>query len=206
VGLDFFLEHVALLSTWGKYQAVFAASLMLGYAAWPALAAPHQSGDECMQETAAGRIHKLEVTGDTLTSRGGLAFFVKYVESIGIVGLLSSKFAGLKKSVKGVAVGNLFLQALYFLLDGTSRHLSYFDELQRDEGYRAVVEMAEKQMASSHAMKRFFGAFNIFHAAAFRWVLRELLVWRLQREQPRAVVMTLDTMVMDKEQPTLLRI
>jgi hypothetical protein len=153
-----------------------------------------------MQDTAAVRIHKLEVTGDTLTSRGGLAFFVKYAESIGIVGLLLSKFAGLKKSVKGVAVGNLFLQALYFLLDGSSRHLSYFDELQRDEGYRAVVEMAEKQMASSHAMKRFFGAFNIFHAAAFRWVLRELLVWRLQREQPRAVVMTLDTMVMDNDE------
>jgi hypothetical protein len=86
------------------------------------------------------------------------------------------------------------------LLDGTSRHSSYFDELQRDEGYRAVVEMTEKQMASSHAMKRFFGAFNVFHAAAFRWVLKELLIWRLQREQPRVVVMTLDTMVMDNDE------
>jgi hypothetical protein len=48
-------------------------------------------------------------------------------------------------------VGNLFLQALYFFFDGTRRHLCRFDELQRDQGYRAVVEMPEEQMASSHA-------------------------------------------------------
>src|SRR5256884_6599287 len=94
--------------------------------------------------------------------------FVKYLEAIGIVGLLLHKFAGIKKSIKGVSVRNLFLQVLYFFFDGTSRHLSYFDELQREEGYQAVVEMPAKQMASSHAMKRFFRAFAIFHAGAFR--------------------------------------
>ena len=53
-----------------------------------------------MQDTATSKIHKLEVTDDTLTSRGGLAFFVKYLEAIGIVGLLLNKFAGIKKSIK----------------------------------------------------------------------------------------------------------
>src|SRR2546429_7303191 len=42
------------------------------------------SGDQRMQDTATSKIHKLEVTDDTLTSRGGLAFFVKYLEAIGI--------------------------------------------------------------------------------------------------------------------------
>src|SRR5712691_5884496 len=153
-----------------------------------------------MQETANGKIHKLEVTDDTLTSRGGLAFFVKYLEAIGIVGLLLHKFAGIKKSIKGVSVRNLFLQVLYFFFDGTSRHLTYFDELQGEEGYRAVVETPEKHMASSHAMKRFFRAFSIFHAGAFRWVLQELFLWRLQQKKPRVVVMTLDTMVMDNDE------
>ncbi|PYT95495.1 MAG: hypothetical protein DMG38_27040 [Acidobacteria bacterium] len=88
-----------------------------------------------MQDTATSKIHKLEVTDDTLTSRGGLAFFVKYLEAIGIVGLLLHKFAGIKKSIKGVSVRNLFLQVLYFFFDGTSRHLTYFDELQPEEGY-----------------------------------------------------------------------
>jgi hypothetical protein len=152
-----------------------------------------------MPETAQ-KIDKLEVTSDTLTSRGGLAFFVKYVGAIGILPLLLNRFGEIKKSAKGVAVRNLFLQALYFFFDGTSRHLCYFDELQRDEGYGAVVEMAEEQMASSHTMKRFFRAFRIFHAAAFRWVLKELFVWRLQLQKPRAVVITLDTMVMDNDE------
>jgi hypothetical protein len=149
-----------------------------------------------MQETPNGKIHKLEVTDDTLTSRGGLVFFVKYVQTIGIVGLLLHKFAGIKKSIKGVSVHNLFLQVLYFFFDGTSRHLSYFDELAREEGYQAVVEMPAKQMASSHAMKRFFRAFSFCHARAFRWVLQELFVWRLRQEKVRVVVLTLDTMVM----------
>jgi hypothetical protein len=148
----------------------------------------------------AQKIDKLEVTSDTLTSRGGLAFFVKYVEAIGILPLLLNRFGEIKKSAKGVSVRNLFLQTLYFFFDGTSRHLSHFDELQRDEGYGAVVEMAEEQMASSHTMKRIFRAFRIFHAAAFRWVLKELFVWRLKQQKPRAVAITLDTMVMDNDE------
>ena len=152
-----------------------------------------------MQPTAQ-KIDQLQVTRDTLTSRGGLTFLVKYVEAIGILTLLLNRFAKIKKSVKGVSVGNLFLQALYFFFDGTRLHLCHFDELQRDQGYRAVVEMPEEQMASSHTIKRFFRAFNIFHAAAFRWVLKELLVWRLKLHKPRVVVMTLDTMVMDNDE------
>jgi Transposase DDE domain group 1 len=153
-----------------------------------------------MAETSQARIHKLEVTDDCLTSRGGLAFFVQYVQKIGVVGLLLSKFAHLKKSVKGVSVENLFLQVLYFFLDGTSRHISYFDELQKEQGYQAVVEMPERQMASSHTIKRFFRAFTMFHAATFRWVLQELFVWRLQLARQRVVMLTLDTMVMDNDE------
>ena len=154
-----------------------------------------------METATHNRIHKLEVTRDTLTGRGGLAFFVKYVEAIGIVALLLNKFTGLKKSAKGVSLGNLFLQALYFFFDGSSRHLCYFDDLQREEGYAAVVEMPRRQMASSHAMKRFFGAFRMFHAAAFRWVLQQLFLWRLQQQKPPGLILTLDTMVLDNDEP-----
>lgn len=153
-----------------------------------------------MSEAGRQRIHSLEVTEDTLTSRGGLAFFVKYLQTIGIVPLLLSKFSGLKKTVKGVSVENLLCQILYFFFDGTSRHLSYFDELQKEEGYRAVVEMGKQDMASSHAIKRFFAAFRMVHRFAFRWVLKELFVWRLQLNKPKAVVLTMDTMVMDNDE------
>ena len=153
-----------------------------------------------METATHNRIDKLEVTRDTLTGRGGLAFFVKYVEAIGIVALRLNKFPGLKKSAKGVSLGNLFLQALYFFFDGSSRHLCYFDDLQREEGYAAVVEMPRRQMASSHAMKRFFGAFRMFHAAAFRWVLQQLFLWRLQQQKPPVLILTLDTMVLDNDE------
>ena len=154
-----------------------------------------------MPETNERRkIARLETTKDNLTSRGGLAFFVKYVEAVGVMRLLVAKFEGVRKNAKGVTVANLFLQVLYFFFDGTSRHVSYFDELKKDSGYTAVVEMPDKQVASSHAVKRFFGGFSIFRAAAFRWVLKELFVWRLKLNQPVLVTLTLDTMVMDNDE------
>lgn len=146
------------------------------------------------------RITKLEVTKDTLTSRGGLAFFLKYVESIGIVGLLLSKFAGMRKNSKGVTVKNMLLQVMYFFIDGTSRHLNYFDELKKDNSYAALIAMPEKQVASSHAVKRFFGRFGVFHSWAFRWALKEMFVWRLKEMAVRVVQLTLDTMVMDNDE------
>ena len=153
-----------------------------------------------MANNTSCRISKLETTNDTLTSRGGLALFVKYLETIKIVALLLEKFGRLRKSSKGVTLQNLFVQVLCFFLDGTSHHLSYFDELSKDAGYAALMEVPSEQMASSHAMKRFFGAFGVFAAEAFRWVLKQLFVWRLKLNGPRVVELTLDTMVMDNDE------
>jgi hypothetical protein len=154
-----------------------------------------------MAETSANkRITKLEVTEDTLTSRGGLVFFVKYVESIRFVGLLLGKFAGIRKNAKGIGAKNMLLQVMYFFFDGTSRHLNYFDELKNDSSYGALIGMPNKQVASSHAVKRFVSAFGIFPSWAFRWVLKEMFVWRLKRAPVRMVEMTLDTMVMDNDE------
>src|SRR5260370_20284137 len=105
------------------------------------------------------RINKLETTDDTLTSRGGLTFFVKYVGSVGVLGLLLEKFTGIKKSAKGVSIGNLFLQALYFFFDVTSRHLSYFDELKKDAGNAAVIQLPVKEGAGLPCVELIFGHF-----------------------------------------------
>jgi hypothetical protein len=153
-----------------------------------------------MNNTQSHRISKVEITHDTLTNRGGIALFVKYVQAIKIIALLLEKFGSLKKSSKGVTLKNLFLQVLCFFFDGTSRHLNYFDQLQADEGYAAVLEVPADQMASSHAMKRFFGTFGVFAGEAFRWVLKQLFVWRLKLNRPRVVELTVDTMVMDNDE------
>jgi Transposase DDE domain group 1 len=153
-----------------------------------------------MNNNSSCRISKVEITTDTLTSRGGVALFVKYLQAIDIIALLLEKFGSLKKSRKGVALKNLFLQVLCFFFDGTSRHMNYFDQLQEDAGYAAVLEVPEGQMASSHAMKRFFGTFGVFAAEAFRWVLKQLFVWRLKLNGPKVVELTVDTMVMDNDE------
>jgi len=93
--------------------------------------------------------------------------FAKYLKAINIVALLLVKFGGLRKSSKGVTLTNLFVQVLCFFFDGTSHHLSYFDELREDAGYAAVIEVPSEQVASSHAIKRFFGAFGVFAARLF---------------------------------------
>src|ERR1700720_1817326 len=103
--MGFFIPHLSYSGTKLPEHAKVSARFPL-----------YLSGDRRMQDTATSKIHKLEVTDDTLTSRGGLAFFVKYLEAIGIVGLLLHKFAGIKKSIKGVSVRNLFLQVLYFII------------------------------------------------------------------------------------------
>jgi hypothetical protein len=153
-----------------------------------------------METNTGNRITKVEISNETLTSRGGVALFIKYLESIGIIALLLEKFGSLKKSSKGVGLAHLFRQILCFFFDGTSHHLSHFDQLKQDAGYAAVIEVQPEQMASSHAMKRFFKAFGVWAPTAFRWVLRRLFVWRLKLKAPKVVALTMDTMVMDNDE------
>jgi len=46
----------------------------------------------------------------------------------------------MRKNKKGAEVFELFKQLLCFMVDGTSRHLSYFDQLAKDEGYAGSIE------------------------------------------------------------------
>jgi hypothetical protein len=146
------------------------------------------------------RINKIETTSDTLTGRGGLTPFVRYLSESNIYGLLMQKFSFLRKSNKGQAVWNLFLQVFCFFYDGTSRHLSYFDQLKEDQGYAAAIENRPKDMASSHTIKRFFKAFPVFCMGCFRWVLKKIFVWRLKIEKPELIELMIDTMVMNNDE------
>ncbi len=56
---------------------------------------------------------------------------------------------------------------------------------------------------SSHTMKRFFGAFRGSQNWGFRRVLQQLFVWRLKLDQPKAVILGIDAMVMDNDEGRL---
>ena len=144
-------------------------------------------------------IDDVEVTNDTLTSRGGLSLFVRYLRNVGLLAHLESEFGSIRKSRKGQAVTEIFKQLFCFFLDGTSRHLVHFDALKRDEGYAAGIETEPEQMLSSHAVKRFFNAIYWPTTHVFRAVLLQLFLWRLQLVKPVPIMLGLDTMVMDND-------
>lgn len=147
-----------------------------------------------------GRISKVEVTDNTLTGRGGLALFVRYLSTVEIYGLLLSCFAPLRRSKKGQPIWNIFKQVFCFFYDGTSRHLSYFDQLKEDEGYAAVIENGPEEMVCSHQVKRFFKAFTWLCGGIFRRVLKRLFIWRLQMERPEKIEFMIDLMIMDNDE------
>ena len=145
-------------------------------------------------------ITKIEVTPDSLTGRAGLNLFVRYLDNIGINPLLERLFGRLRKSRKGLPIVEIFKQIFVFLLDGTSRHLSYFDALKKDPAYAGIVECRPQRLLSSHAVKRFFKAFSLPVIYFFGKVLQELFVWRLCLTAPATVVLGLDSMVMDNDE------
>ena len=153
------------------------------------------------QYTATGRISSIETTEDTLTGRGGVALFARYLSSIELRTHLEGRFGFVRKSMKGLDVWSLFVQVLCWLFDGTSPHLCYFDDLAQDAGYAALLDHDVQRLASSHTIKRFFkGLFFVRCVHLFRDLLGELFAWRLRRERPAVVELGIDTMVLDNDE------
>ena len=69
-----------------------------------------------------------------------------------------------------------------------------------DSGYAAAIEESPEDMASSHTVKRFFKTFSWLAGGTFRKVLLRMFVWRLKKEQPDVIELTLDTMVMNNDE------
>jgi hypothetical protein len=145
------------------------------------------------------KIDAIETTNERLTGRAGLALFVAYLHQIQVFPLIDRYFGSIRKSKKGVPVFELFKQVLCFMADGTSRHLSYFDQLAADPGYAGSIETDMAQMASSHRIKRFFKAFAWTRIFLFRKLLQRLFIWRLNIEQPEVIELGIDTMVLDND-------
>jgi len=145
------------------------------------------------------KIRRIEATSDRLTGRAGLALFVAYLHGIHIFSWFDRWFGSIRKNRKGLAIIELFKQVLCFFVDGTSRRLTYFDQLSQDEGYAGSIEAPTVHMASSHQVKRFFKAFAWTRVFLFRRLLQHLFLWRLQIAQPEIIELGIDTMVMDND-------
>lgn len=122
------------------------------------------------------KISAIETTSERLTGRAGLALFVAYLHQIQIFPMIDRFFGSMRKSRKGFEIFELIEQVLCFLVDGTSRHLTYFDQLAKDGGYAGSIETDLDQMASSHQMKQFFNAFAWTRIFLFRRLMQ--ILWR----------------------------
>jgi len=141
----------------------------------------------------------LGTTRDKLTGRAGLSFFLHYLDNIGINPLISKFFGSLRKSSKGIKIEFLFKQVMSFFIDGSSRHLTYFDTLKEDEGYAASLESNTGQLCSSHSIKRFFKGFSFLRNRLFRKLYHKMFLWRLKIEKPDVLVLDIDTVVLDND-------
>ncbi len=107
------------------------------------------------QRSASLKIYGIEVTDDQLTSRAGLSAFVRYLDSINVLSSFEKLFRMIRKNKKSQPLTCIFKQIICFLADGTSSHISYFDDLRDDMEYAAKIEVSPEQMFSSHSVKRF---------------------------------------------------
>jgi hypothetical protein len=145
------------------------------------------------------KINKIEITGDTISGRGGLVLFLRYLEQTKFYSLLNRYLGHIKKSKKGLPLSQFIKQIMAFFMDGTDMSITGFDRKRNDESYAAVIENRKEDMASSHQMKRFFGKFAMVNNFVFRKILSALFVWRLKIEKPEIIFLQADTMVLDND-------
>ena len=96
------------------------------------------------------KITGIDITEDTLTSRGGLSLFVRYIDAIGVMSTITLFFGSIRKNCKGNGIEEIFKQLLCNFVDGTSRHLVHYDRIQEDAGYAGVIESTPAALMSSH--------------------------------------------------------
>lgn len=145
------------------------------------------------------KIDKIEETSQLLTSRGGISFFAKFLESSGLIKLLVEQFDSLTISSKGLQLESFLKQMFGYFVDGTKMNITYFDTLKENPSLGFLLGIPKEQLASSHQIKRFFRKFHAKYSITkrFRYILRTIFIWRLQIEKPSIIEIGIDTMVLD---------
>jgi hypothetical protein len=67
------------------------------------------------------KIKRVEITDDKLHGRGGLCFFLRYLERIQLLPLLEQRVGFLRKSKKGREMSAVAKQLLGYFVDGSRR-------------------------------------------------------------------------------------
>jgi hypothetical protein len=146
------------------------------------------------------KITKIGVTNEKISARGGLSLILRYIENIGLYGVISNIVLSLLvRNNKGLQLPEFLKQMFAFCIDGTHTAISHFDQMKTDQGYAAILETNTEELASSHQVKRFFIKMIVLKNHIFNKILHELFVWRLNIECPKIIILGIDTMVLDND-------
>ncbi len=147
------------------------------------------------------KITKIEITNDVISSRGGLALFMLYIENSEFYFLIEKYLGHIKISKHALSLYQFAKQLIAFIIDRTYTAISAFDDLKEDAGYAAMIENHTNEMASSHQIKRFFGKlmFNRVGNSIYRKILHAMFIWRLRIENPSIITLGIDTMVLNND-------
>ena len=146
------------------------------------------------------KINKISITDDKITARGGITFFLRYIENLKLYELISSVV--LLKVVfgnKGLKLQQFLKQMFAFFIDGTDMSIAGFDKKKTDKGFTAILENKENEMASSHQIKRMFAKLSFIPNKLYNKILNELFIWRLKIDNPIIIILGIDTMVLDND-------
>ncbi len=151
--------------------------------------------------TKQTKISEIETTDNVIASRGGLTFFLRYLENTRVYQLIEHHIGKIKGSRKGLFTRVFLIQIMAFLMDGTNTSISYFDQLKSDDAHASLLEISSDKLASSHQIKRFFRRFmnKKIGREIFREIIAELFIWRLKLEEPEYIILGIDTMVLDND-------
>lgn len=143
------------------------------------------------------KISAIDVTDETISGRGGLFFFLKFVERIGFYPLVEKRLAFFKGSGKGLKLAAFLKQVVAHFVDGTDLAMLAFDRRKQDPAYAALLEQRPDELACSHQMKRFFRKLEGIGNKVYRRILGRLFLWRLRAERPEVILLFADSKVFD---------
>ncbi|MCK5656158.1 MAG: IS1380 family transposase [Candidatus Aureabacteria bacterium] len=145
------------------------------------------------------QINNIEITPDTLSSRSGILLYNRYLEKLGFYKFIQDVFGSLPQGANGMQPLEFYKQLMAYFFDGSCMHISYFEILKNMPALASFLNIPEDKLASSHQIKRFFKKYvnKLYIQHKFRFILRQLFIWRLKQDKPSIIEIGIDTMVLD---------
>lgn len=145
------------------------------------------------------KINRIEITDESISSRGGVHFFTNYLNNTGFFDLCNDVLGDMRKSSKGIETEKIVKQLMAAFVDGRGDTMTDFNLLRQDPSQCKLLELNESDMAGADIMKRFFSKFKGSKHKILRKIFDKIFQWRLNQESPEVIILDMDTMVLDND-------